>query len=105
MVKINEVDPEILNEAILAWTGFETTPFPLREESALNGRFTANEVANLLPLIKSLEEDFYKSKAHLTAVDLQEMGSIAAADFKKLYPQLRYKIAEAFAWCYTFDYK
>ena len=39
------------------------------------------------------------------AVNLAEMGRLAIEDFNDKHPELPSEVAEAFAWCYTFDYK
>lgn len=67
--------------------------------------FPVDEAVRLATVIKGLEEDFYKSQAHLTAKNLCEMKVIAFSDFKRLHPELPEDIANAFAWCYTFDYR
>ena len=59
----------------------------------------------LLPLIKALEDDFYRSGASLAADSLSEMTTLAIADFKRIHPELPDEIAKAFAWCYTFDFR
>jgi hypothetical protein len=59
----------------------------------------------LLPIIKKLEEDFYSSDARLKAIDLEEMGKHAKAQFRRLHPNVAEEIASVFAWCYTFDFK
>ena len=68
-------------------------------------RFGEKDTAKLLPLIRTLKEDFYASDAHVVAASLQEMGNMASEDFKRKHPGVAEDIVKAFAWCYTFDFK
>lgn len=61
--------------------------------------------ARLLPVIKALEDDFYRSSARAAADNLAEMAMLVSADFNQRHPDLPHEIATAFAWCYTFDFK
>ena len=78
---------------------------PRRDEAAVKSRFGAEAAGRLLPLLNALAEDFYSTNARYVAADLAEMGDMAVADFKTKHPALPAGIAEAFAWCYTFDFK
>jgi hypothetical protein len=105
MVTLSNVDLDILESAVLEWTGYGKSAFPKREASALDGLIPSNEKQTLLSVIDALEEDFHSSDAHLTAPSLEAMGENAAHEFREKYPDLPDKISQAFAWCYTFDYK
>jgi hypothetical protein len=59
----------------------------------------------LMLQVHDLEEDFYKSTAYMTAPDITAMGERAAAEFRASHPEIPDAIVEAFAWCYTYDYK
>ena len=103
-----EVDPSefpLLSEAVVVWTGWGRTSMPSRDDSLLVGRLGVELAAKLGPVIKALQEDFYSSNACSVAADLPEMRRLAVQDFKAKYPQIPDEIAQAFAWCYTFDYK
>ena len=102
MVKVdNWQDPELL-EAVLIWTGHGVTISPRRDTSVIERRFGVN-AGKWIGLIESLVDEFYKTKANIEAEDLQEMWTIAIADFKELYPDSPDEVSEALAWCYTFD--
>lgn len=105
MVKIDEIDYEALKKVVLAWTGYQSATFPDRTEAALSDAFSSDEIARLMPVVTALEDAFYESQAHLTAPSLEDMGKIAKAEFRSKYPNLPVEVADAFAWCYTFDYK
>ena len=105
MVKMSDFDADKLSRAVIVWTGYGTQACPTREDTALVSICSAEEAARLATIVRALEEDFYKSDAHITAASLSEMKNAALSDFKRLHPELPSVIAEAFAWCYTFDYK
>ena len=105
MDEIRGFDVQILSKAVVLWTGYETAQCPTREDAALEKVFPIDEAAKLLTIVKMLEDDCFKSQAHITARDLSEMKDIAFDDFRRLHPELPKVIADAFAWCYTFDYK
>lgn len=94
-----------LTEAMLVWTGFGKRPFPCRDESHLVDRFGAETAAQLLPVLRSLEDDFYASDARHTAEDIQEMGTMSSEQFRKTHPGVAEEIVQALAWCYTYDFK
>ena len=102
---MNDIDPDELSRAVVLWTGYESAAFPTRDDAALADMFSPQLAANLLSIVQAIEKEFYRSEAHITAASLSEMGEIASKDFKRQYPELPAVIAEAFAWCYTFDYK
>jgi hypothetical protein len=68
-------------------------------------RFGPELAAKLLAVIRRLKEDFYSSDASLVAANLQEMERLATEQFKKKHPDIPDEISNAFAWCYTFDFK
>ena len=105
MFKITDVDPNLLKKAVLLWTGYRSEPFPCRHQQALSLEFSPREIKQLMPILNLIENDFYKSKAHVAAPNLMVMGEMAIADFRSMYPNLPEEIAQAFAWCYTFDFK
>ncbi|WP_460704747.1 hypothetical protein [Myceligenerans halotolerans] len=71
----------------------------------MRSEFGANYADDLVQQVRDLEEDFYRSTAHMTAPDISSMGEQAAADFRAAHPGIPEEIVEAFAWCYTYDYK
>ena len=105
MANMNEVDVDELADAIRQWTGYGSAPYPTRGDLAKDAGIDAERVAVLPPMIKRLEQEFYESKAHVVAMSLSEMNRMAIDDFQRKYPSLPESIAQAFAWCYTYDYK
>jgi hypothetical protein len=105
MVEINNIDSPLILDAVRAWTGWGKSAMPLRDNAAVNGRLGSEVGSRLLPVINALAEDFYSTNARYVAADLAEMGDMAAAEFKAKYPALPGEVADAFAWCYTFDFK
>ena len=104
MVEIDKIDPKKLQEAVILWTGYGNT-FPSRDEQVFMASFLGEGAEKMMKTVIALEDDFYKSEAHLKANSLKEMATMAEADFKKKHPNLPTKISDAFSWCYTFDYK
>ena len=104
MVQIDDADKPRLLEAVREWTGWGKSVMPRRDEAAVKSRFGAEAAGRLLPVLNALAEDFYSTNA-LCCRRLCTDGDIAAADFKAKYPALPAEVAEAFAWCYTFDFK
>jgi hypothetical protein len=92
-------------EAVRAWTGWGRTMAPTRDDLRVAKLLGDQEAIRVLPLLKSLENDFYCSNASVVATDLQEMGKLASEDFKRKHPSVPEEIVKAFAWCYTFDFK
>jgi hypothetical protein len=94
-----------LVEAVLLWTGYGRDMMPRRDDSLLVCHFGAEVAARLLPVVRSLSNDFYSSDARFVAADLEEMGALSMVHFRKKHPDMPDEIVEAFAWCYTFDFK
>jgi hypothetical protein len=94
-----------LAEAVILWTGHGRTAWPLRDESLLIQRFGPELAAQLLAMIRYLEDEFYTSEARFVAADLREMEKISAEQFEKSHLGVAEEIVKAFAWCYTFDFK
>jgi hypothetical protein len=105
MDKIDNSSFDQVVEAVLIWTGWQQHAFPRRDDSLVEIRFGKEVAAKLLPIIKSLEKDFYSSDAKWVAVDLKEMEKLSTDQFKRTHPGIADEIVKAFAWCYTFDFK
>lgn len=105
MDKIDPSNIALLTEAVVLWTGWGTDPMPKRDDLSLTKRFGSEIAAKLLADLKTLEKQFYKSDAWKVAKDLNEMSRMAIDDFKKHTPEIPEAVSQAFAWCYTFDYK
>lgn len=102
-MKISEISQ--LTKAVLLWTGWQQAAVPRRDNSVIEREFGAKLASKLLPVIKSLEEEFYSSNARLVAKDLQEMEKIASEQFRSKHPGIADEIVHALAWCYSYDYK
>ncbi len=105
MVEMNNLNSPQLIEAVRLWTGWGESVMPSRDDRRLANHFGDEVAAKLLPLIKSLEGDFYASDASLVAANLQEMEKLSSEHFKQRHPAVADEIVKAFAWCYTFDFK
>ncbi len=78
---------------------------PARNDGRVIAGFGNEAGGRLLPVIRFLEDEFYSSKAHLTAASLQDMADLAVSDFRRRHPTVTDAIAQYFAWCYTYDFK
>ncbi len=78
---------------------------PSQSDQRLLDRFGEDVAAKLLPLIKSLKDDFYSSNAQFVAANMLEMERLASEQFKRKHPTAPDEIVKAFAWCYTFDFR
>ena len=105
MASLQPSDASRVSEAIVIWTGWRDTPWPSRDDDRLVKRFGKQLAAELLPIVKQLEREFYDSDADLTARDLREMARTAASRFRELHPELSSDAADALAWCYAYDNK
>ena len=105
MVEMTGLNSSELIDAVRVWTGWGQSMIPSRDDARLAKQFGKKVAAKLLPIIKSLEDDFYSSDARFVATDLEEMEKLASEDFKRKHPTIAEEIVEALAWCYTFDFK
>ena len=105
MDEMNDLSSPQLIEAVRLWTGWGWNMMPSRDDARLTNHFGDAVAAELLPVIKSLEDDFYSSDARLVAANLQEMEKLSSEHFKQKHPAAADEIVKALAWCYTFDFK
>jgi hypothetical protein len=99
------VDSRVVSDAVVVWTGFGSAPSPSRDEQRLTDRYGRELSRELLPALKSLEDEFYSSDAKTNAPTLVAMGEQASAAFRVLHPEISDEAVRALAWCYTFDFK
>lgn len=99
------VSENVLSQAVVVWTGWDTATWPRRDEHRLVEEFGADAAATLLPLVRGLADDFYATDAHLTVAGLSEMGAVATARFTARHPEISDEAVKALEWCYTFDHK
>ena len=100
-----EPSAETLSKAIVVWTGRGVTNYPQRDENRVVERFGVDAAVDLVPLINALEEDFYTSTAYQAVPGLAEMADQAASEFRERHPEISNDAVEAFAWCYSWDWK
>ena len=105
MVKVDYLDPQLLAEAVVLWTGWGRDTSPHRNECLLIERFGAHKAEGILAKLKALEEEFYSSDARFVPGDIAAMGERAASCFRAKHPDVQEDVVQALAWCYTFDYK
>lgn len=105
MGEIISSNSPLLLEAIRLWTGFGSSVAPDRSDTRLIAHFGSQLATEILPVIKTMEEEFYSSDAQFHAKDMEEMERISSEDFRKLRPDVAEEIVKALAWCYTFDYR
>lgn len=96
---------DLLTRAVAIWTGWRKSAIPHRNDSLLFAHFGDEVAAELIQRLKALEADFYSSDAALTAANVAEMSRTSIEHFKRRHPKVPDEIAQAFAWCYTYDYK
>lgn len=99
------IDGVAASRAVVVWTGYGRSSWPARDEERLVSEFPLELATELVPVVRRLEDDFYRSDAHLTAPDLETMASVASAAFRTLHPEISDDAVAALAWCYTYDYK
>jgi hypothetical protein len=101
---IRPISP-LLPDAIAVWTGWGVSPMPKRNDERVIAHFGVQVAQELLPVIKSLQKDFYVSAADGLAGDLNEMGKIASERFRREHPDISEDIVKILAWCYTYDFR
>jgi hypothetical protein len=99
------MEATLLSMAVVVWTGWGQATWPARDEARLVSRFGNDAAAELIPEIRRLEGDFYASDARFVTADLKTMGDAAAADFRRIHPEISEDAVTALAWFYTFNYK
>jgi hypothetical protein len=103
LIPKDKVNPNLVRAALL-WTGRGKSMSPHEDSASVEKEFGADQARHLLSTLQQLKNEFYLSDAKFAA-DLNSMREQSISDFKARYPDLDDQITEAFAWCYTFDYK
>jgi len=101
MEKVNPSDAAQISEALVIWIG----PIPALgydPEAALVDRFGAQVAAQLVPIVRALEDDFSRTNADTVAADLRDMHKIAFDDFKRKHPEIADAAVHALAGRYTY---
>lgn len=94
MATVDNIAPDDLSKAVAIWTGYDSASSPTRDDNSIARAFPAQNTADLLQVVKALEDDFFRSNAHETAPSLAEMGNLAASEFRRLYPNLPTEISD-----------
>jgi hypothetical protein len=105
MEKMTKVDFKQLSEAAALWSGSGMFSMPSRDWTRVIKRFGEMNAKPLIEKLKSLEDDFYATDAHRYAKDVNEMGEMAANDFRSQHPGIPDDIVNVFTWCYTYDFR
>ena len=96
---------ERVADAMVVWTGKGELAWPQPDDARVIARFGSVSANELLPVLRTLYDEFYASDAHLKAASLPEMYAMASAQFRERHPLAGSSMVDALAWCYTFDYK
>lgn len=104
-VRDGGVVDEELSAAVVAWTGWGSASWPIRDDEAFLARHGGQRGVELLARVRAAEDDFHASRAHVDAPSLAAMGERAAEEFRRSRPEVSEAAVRALAWCYTYDYK
>ena len=105
MVPLDAPSSAELVEAARLWSGRGQSAAPRRDEGRVVKQFGSDKGGILLSQLRSLEDDFYRSDAHVVAKSISDMATRSADDFRRVHPEAPSEIVEILVWCYTFDYK
>lgn len=78
---------------------------PKRNDDRLIAYFGPKVAQDLLPIIKSLEKDFYAAGKENISRDLNEMIDAASAAFRRMHPDISEDVVKILAWCCSFDWR
>ena len=101
---IHPISP-LLPDVIAVWAGWGVSPMPKQNDERVIAHFGPQVAQELLPVIKSLEGEFYASATDILSNDLSEMGKIASERFREKHPGISEEIVKILAWCYTYDFR
>ncbi len=105
MDEMSRLGARLLARTVVVWTGWHRATWPQRDETAVVELLGEDLAAEVMPVVRRLEEEFFESDARFVASDLQEMGELAAARFRSLHAELPEELVQALAWSYVFTYK
>ena len=105
MDKMNKLNYETFEEALILWTGWGKEAYPVRDEVRLIDHYGKEKAMDLLAQIKLIISQFYMTDAGYESNSLPEMAERAATQFQDKFPEFPETIIKIFVWCYTFDYK
>jgi len=105
MAETNNLNSREFIEAVRLWRGWGQGMAPSRNDKRLAAHFGEDVAAELVPLIKSLQGDFYSSDSRFVTANFHEMEKHASEQFRRKHPGIADEIVQAFAWCYMCDFK
>jgi hypothetical protein len=105
MAPLSRDTPPLLAEAFAVWTGKGVSPMPKRDDDQVIAHFGAKVAQDLLPIIKSLEKDFYAAAKETISRDLNEMIEVASATFRAMHPDVSEDVVKILDWCCSYDWR
>ena len=105
MATANREIPPLIVDVIALWTGWGMSPVPKRSDQRVIDRFGMQVAEDLLPVIKSLQKDFYASATENFATDVDEMGNIASERFRRAHPEAWENVVKILNWCDAYDFR
>jgi hypothetical protein len=105
LASLSGVTPPLLAEAFAVWTGKGVSPMPKRNDERLIAHFGARVAQDLLPVIKSLEKDFYEAAQENISMDLNDMIEAASAAFRRMHPDISEDVVKILDWCCSYDWR
>ena len=97
--------PSRISSAIVVWTGWGETAWPVRDDGRVVARFGEVEAMRLMESVRVWAADFFASDADVRVAELAAMGKQAEEDFRLRHPEASDDAVRALGWCYTFDLK
>lgn len=95
---------ETLSNAMVVWIGKGYGSTPRRSDDRLREEFGEEKAASLLPRLRELMGDFYKTDAK-DAGNMGAMSIKAKADFRPKHPEISEEAVSALAWIYVWNMK
>jgi len=105
MASLSSNTHPLLAEAFAVWTGKGVSPMPNRNDERLIAHFGAKVAQDLLPILKSLEKDYYAAAQESMSADLNEMIVAASATFRRMHPDITEDVVKILDWCCSYDWR
>jgi len=83
MIEMTHEEWKRVADAMVVWTGKGELAWPQPDDSRVIARFGSDSANELLPVLRTLYDEFYESDAHLKAANLPEMYAMASAQFRE----------------------
>lgn len=101
------IDAEILNRAVVVWTGFGHYAIPSHSVTRLTDEFGRTKARRLVPVLRALGQEMHSCReAELALAEgrgLVAAGAIVARDLREQHPELSEEAVRALVWSYTYD--